>query len=100
LFIRFSEEARKALKDAQEEARRLNSSFVGREHLVLAMLNEDTRAYSIIDSLGADADNIRSSIEDIPMPMASSLQYPNYLVKLEDFWILPVKKHASSLTPM
>jgi len=53
LFIRFSEEARKALKDAQEEARRLNSSFVGREHLVLAMLNEDTRAYSIIDSLGA-----------------------------------------------
>jgi len=76
LFIRFSEEARKALKDAQEEARRLNSSFVGREHLVLAMLNEDTRAYSIIDSLGADADNIRSSIEDIPMPMASSLQYP------------------------
>jgi len=50
-----SEEARKALKDAQEEARRLNSSFVGREHLVLAMLNEDTRAYSIIDSLGADA---------------------------------------------
>ncbi|HAR40566.1 MAG TPA: ATP-dependent Clp protease ATP-binding subunit ClpC [Coprothermobacter sp.] len=76
MFIRFSEEARKALKDAQEEARRLNSSFVGREHLVLAMLNEDTRAYSIIDSLGADADNIRSSIEDIPMPMASSLQYP------------------------
>jgi len=37
---------------------------------------KDTRAYSIIDSLGADADNIRSSIEDIPMPMASSLQYP------------------------
>ncbi|WP_018963171.1 ATP-dependent Clp protease ATP-binding subunit [Coprothermobacter platensis] len=76
MFIRFSEEARKALKDAQEEARRLNSSFVGREHIVLALLNEDTRAYSIIDSIGADPDAIRSAIEDIPMPMASSLQYP------------------------
>ncbi|NPV88762.1 ATP-dependent Clp protease ATP-binding subunit [Coprothermobacteraceae bacterium] len=76
MFIRFSEEARKALKDAQEEARRLNSSFVGREHILLALLNEDTRAFYIMDSLGADVESIRSAIEDIPMPMASGLQYP------------------------
>src|SRR5215475_5487784 len=40
MFERFSNEARRAVVHAQEEARRLQHNYIGTEHLLLGLLNE------------------------------------------------------------
>jgi ATP-dependent Clp protease ATP-binding subunit ClpC len=41
VFERFTDRARRVLVLAQEEARLLNHSFIGTEHILLALIHED-----------------------------------------------------------
>ena len=48
MFERFTERARRVLTFAQEEARQLNHSFIGTEHILLGLIREG-------DGVGAQA---------------------------------------------
>lgn len=63
---RFTERARRAIVYAQEEARLLNHSYVGTEHLLLGILRvEDCLAVQVIEDLGIDPEEIRQRVEDL-----------------------------------
>ncbi len=63
---RFTERARRAIVNAQEEARLLNHSYVGTEHLLLGVLRvEGCLAVQVLNDLGIDAEEVRQRIEDL-----------------------------------
>ena len=56
-----SDRARQALALAQEEARALNHSYVGTEHILLGLLREeDGIAATVLASLGVTYDRVRA----------------------------------------
>ena len=58
-----SDRARQALALAQEEARALNHTFVGTEHILLGLLREeDGIAATVLASLGVTYDRVRASV--------------------------------------
>ncbi|MDQ4062975.1 MAG: dihydroneopterin aldolase [Actinomycetota bacterium] len=66
MFERFTEQARKAIVLAQEEARRLNHGYVGTEHLLLGLLRqEEGVAARALDSLGVTLNEAREQIESM-----------------------------------
>src|SRR4051812_40453528 len=48
MFERFTTEARQAVAGAQLEARRLNHGWIGTEHLLLALLTQDTASSAVL----------------------------------------------------
>lgn len=54
MFERFTEDARKIVKAAQEEARHLNHSWIGTEHLLLAVVNSKTKTAEYLATVGID----------------------------------------------
>jgi ATP-dependent Clp protease ATP-binding subunit ClpC len=65
-FERFTERAKKALSLAQEEAERSHHSYIGTEHLLLALLREDEGlATKVLHNLGVEIDKVRQAIESI-----------------------------------
>jgi ATP-dependent Clp protease ATP-binding subunit ClpC len=59
--IPLNQEARSALNYAVDEARRMNHSYVGTEHLLLGLLREDRGvACQVLQSLGVEIDIVRS----------------------------------------
>jgi ATP-dependent Clp protease ATP-binding subunit ClpC len=63
-FERFTRRARSALKLAQEEAERLNSSVIGTEHVLVALLREDSGvAARILKELGITLPKVRAAVE-------------------------------------
>src|SRR3954447_5223831 len=48
MFERFTNEARPAVAGAQSEARRLHHSHIGTEHLLLALLTQDTASTAVL----------------------------------------------------
>ena len=63
-FERFAERAKTVLTLAQEEAERSRRSYVGTEHLLLALLRaQDGVAYAVLTELRVDIDSVRDSIE-------------------------------------
>ncbi len=50
----FSEEARRALAQAHDEARRLKHNYLGTEHLLLGLIREQTTAALILAQMGVD----------------------------------------------
>jgi len=66
MFERLTEEARKAVVLAQEEARRLRHDYVGTEHLLLGLLREGkgVAAQSLV-RLGLTPAGARERVEDI-----------------------------------
>jgi hypothetical protein len=66
VFERFTDRAREALVFAQEEARLLNHSFIGTEHLLLGVLHlEDTLGAKALESLGIRLSAAREKVEEI-----------------------------------
>ena len=64
MFERLSDRARRALVLAQDEARRLNHSFIGTEHLLLGLLHEgEGVAAKALESLGVPLESARRSVE-------------------------------------
>jgi ATP-dependent Clp protease ATP-binding subunit ClpC len=64
--IPLNQEARRILNYAMEEARRMNHSYIGTEHLLLGILKEEQSiAAQVLFSLGIDIDIVRSEIMKI-----------------------------------
>ena len=64
MFERFTERARRVIILAQEEAKRLNHSAVGTEHILLGIIREgEGVASKVLESLNISPDRVRSEIE-------------------------------------
>jgi hypothetical protein len=65
-FERFTEDAKKTLTLAQEEAERAHHSYIGTEHLLLGLLRLSSgRARDVLDELGIDIATVRRTIESV-----------------------------------
>jgi len=63
-FDRFTKRARHVLQIAQEEAQRLNHTYIGTEHLLLGLAKEENGiASKVLTSLGAGPDKIIYAVE-------------------------------------
>jgi len=65
-FEKFSERARRVLTSAQEEAQRLNHSYIGTEHILLGLIREEEGvATKVLTNLGVTLSKVRSAVEYI-----------------------------------
>jgi ATP-dependent Clp protease ATP-binding subunit ClpC len=65
-FERFNEDAKRTLTLAQEEAERSHHSYIGTEHLLLALLRVETgTAYRVLINLGVAIDPVREAIKSV-----------------------------------
>jgi Clp amino terminal domain, pathogenicity island component len=64
-FERFTEDAKKVLTHAQEEAERSQHSYIGTEHLLLALLAEESEASRILGELGVQAADVRQVLKAV-----------------------------------
>ncbi len=65
MFDRFTDGARRAIVLAQDEARRLNHSYIGTEHLLLGLLREGQGvAATALEVLGVSLDGVRRQVEE------------------------------------
>jgi len=65
-FEKFSERARRVLTLAQEEAQKLNHTYIGTEHILLGLVREDEGiAAKVMVNLGASLVKVRQAIEYI-----------------------------------
>ncbi len=66
MFERFTDQARRAIVLAQEEARRLNQNYIGTEHILLGLIHEgEGVAAEALGSLGISLDAVRQQVEEI-----------------------------------
>ncbi len=66
MFERFTEQARRTVALAQEEARRLEHNYIGTEHLLLGLLAEgEGIAAKSLGSLSISLDAVRAEVEEI-----------------------------------
>ena len=66
MFERFTEQARKAVVLAQEEARRLGHNYIGTEHLLLGLLRQDQGAAArALSSVGVTLNETCEQIESM-----------------------------------
>ncbi len=74
MFERFTDRARSVLRLAQEEARLLNHSFIGTEHLLLGLIHEgEGVGAKALESLGVDLEATRERVrETITTPLDSA----------------------------
>jgi ATP-dependent Clp protease ATP-binding subunit ClpC len=65
MFERFTDRARRVVVNAQEEARRLEHSYVGPEHLLLGLIREGGGlAIRALGALGIEPDQVREQVEE------------------------------------
>ena len=66
MFQRFTDQARRVVVLAQEEARMLNHNWIGTEHLLLGLIREgDGVAAKALESLGISLQAVRQEVEAI-----------------------------------
>jgi hypothetical protein len=65
-FDRLNDEAKQALRLAQEEAQHFNHNYIGTEHLLLGLVRQEASlAAQVLQSLGVELEKVRSSVEFI-----------------------------------
>ena len=62
MFENFTDQARRVVVLAQEEARTLGHGSIGPEHLLIALTRDDTIAATALASLGADASAVAGTV--------------------------------------
>jgi ATP-dependent Clp protease ATP-binding subunit ClpA len=62
MFDRFTDRARRVLVVAQDEARSLNHSFIGPEHLLLGLMQGDGVAADALGQLGVNPHEVRATV--------------------------------------
>jgi ATP-dependent Clp protease ATP-binding subunit ClpC len=73
VFERFTDRARRVLVLAQEEARLLNHSFIGTEHILLGLIHEgEGLAAKALESLGISLEAVREKVEETIGPAGSA----------------------------
>ncbi|SEH04081.1 ATP-dependent Clp protease ATP-binding subunit ClpC, partial [Nonomuraea solani] len=66
MFAKFTDQARRSVILAQEEARTLNHNFIGTEHLLLGLIHEGKGlAAQALKSLGVSLEGVRRQVEEI-----------------------------------
>ena len=66
MFERFTADARQVIVLAQREARTLNHNYIGTEHILLAVIQQDEgEAAKSLESLGISLEGVRSQVEEI-----------------------------------
>jgi Clp amino terminal domain, pathogenicity island component/UvrB/uvrC motif len=66
MFERFTEQAQRVMALAQQEARRLNHTYIGTEHLLLGLVHEDDGgAAQALRALGISLAAVRQQVEDV-----------------------------------
>ena len=66
MFERFTDRARRVVVLAQEEARMLNHTYIGTEHLLLALIHEgEGVAARALESLGVSLQDVRQNVEEM-----------------------------------
>lgn len=66
IWERFTKRARQVFSYAQEEAKRLNHSYIGGEHLLIGLLREDGGvAGRVLRELGLETNRVRAVVEKI-----------------------------------
>jgi ATP-dependent Clp protease ATP-binding subunit ClpC len=66
MFERFTDQARRVVALAQEEARMLNHNYIGTEHILLGLIHEgEGVAAKALESLGISLDAVRQQVEEI-----------------------------------
>jgi ATP-dependent Clp protease ATP-binding subunit ClpC len=66
MYERFTDRARKVIQLANEEVRRLNHEYIGSEHILLGLIEEDTGvAANVLKNLAIDVRKISREIEQI-----------------------------------
>jgi hypothetical protein len=63
VFDRFTEKARRVIFFARYEASRLGGEYVETEHILLALLREDTQLGAVLRSSGTTGEQIRGQVE-------------------------------------
>jgi ATP-dependent Clp protease ATP-binding subunit ClpC len=64
MFERFTQHAHQVIVVAEQEARRLRSSCLGTEHILLGLLGDDAGiASKVLENLGVSTDRVRAEIE-------------------------------------
>ncbi|PKK83324.1 MAG: hypothetical protein CVT49_08975 [candidate division Zixibacteria bacterium HGW-Zixibacteria-1] len=70
----FTELARKAIEFAREEAARLRHDYIGTEHLLLGLIRlGEGRAVEIINNLGLETTDLKTSIEEVVQPAGGTM---------------------------
>jgi ATP-dependent Clp protease ATP-binding subunit ClpA len=65
MFERFTDQARRVVVLAQEEARRLNHNYIGTEHILLGLLSEgEGVAAKALESLGISLEVVRVQVQE------------------------------------
>src|SRR5579872_1268778 len=73
MFERFTDRARRVLVLAQEEARQLNHSFIGTEHLLLGLLKEgEGIGAKALDSMGVSLEVARRAVVETLGPAGAA----------------------------
>jgi ATP-dependent Clp protease ATP-binding subunit ClpC len=66
MFERFTDRARRVVVLAQEEARMLDHSYIGTEHILLGLIHEGRGvAARALEALGVSLDQVRGEVEEI-----------------------------------
>ncbi len=66
MFERFTDRARRVYVLAHEEAKQLNHSYIGTEHVLLGLIHEgEGVAVRALENLGVSLDVVREQVEDI-----------------------------------
>lgn len=66
MFERFTDRARRVVVLAQEEARLLNHSYIGTEHILLGLIHEgEGVAAKALESLSISLESVRAQVEEI-----------------------------------
>lgn len=72
MFEQFTERARKVMSMSRQEAQRLNSEFIGTEHMLLGIINEGGGvAAKVLKNLNVDTKQVRIEIEKLITPSTS-----------------------------
>ncbi len=70
----FTEAARKAIEYARDEAARLRHDYIGTEHLLLGLIRlGEGRAIEIINNLGLELVDLKTSIEEVVQPSGGTM---------------------------
>jgi hypothetical protein len=104
-FERFTDEAKAVLTLAQEEAERAHHSYIGTEHLLLALLRQESDARRILEELGVGLDAVRAALEAVlgRNPSIEIKQIiPTSRVKrvIELSFQLAIQERSASVTPV
>jgi ATP-dependent Clp protease ATP-binding subunit ClpC len=70
MFERFTDRARRAVVQAQHEARTLDHDYIGTEHILLGLIHESVGgvAAKALESMGISLDAVRERVEEVTGP--------------------------------